>query len=175
MRYDTEQEAVANLQKYLRQLSYTDKDILPVPIDSVFDSATSDSVKSFQRKYGLKESGVADRDTWNAIYEAYLKSLSEYSPPATLPVFPRTPDGYELMLGDEYFAVNILKLILNELRIIYDSFLPLKSNVIYDEATEHNVLEFQKANALTPTGRVDKTTWDSLVNAYTNYAFDYLR
>ena len=175
MRYDTEQEAVANLQKYLRQLSYTDKDILPVPIDSVFDSATSDSVKSFQRKYGLKESGFADRATWNAIYEAYLKSLNTYTPPAPLPVFPRTPDGYELALGDEYFAVNVLKLILNELRIIYDSFLPLKSNVIYDEATEHNVLEFQKANALPPTGRVDKATWDSLVNAYTSYAFDYLR
>ena len=175
MRYDTERDAISNLQKYLRQLSYTDKDIIPVPIDSIIGSATSDSIKSFQRKYGLQESGIADRDTWNAIYEAYLDSIKVYAPPMTLPVFPRTPDGYELALGDEYFAVNILKLILNELRVIYDSFVPLKSNVIYDEATERNVLEFQKANALPMTGKVDKSTWDSLVTAYTNYAFDYIR
>ena len=175
MRYDTEKEAIANLQKYLRQLSYTDKDIIPVPIDSVFGSVTSDSVRSFQRKYGLSESGVADRETWNAIYEAYLDSINEHSPPMTLPVFPRTSDKYELILGDEYFAVSILKLILNELRLIYDSLLPLRTNSTYDEATERNVLEFQRINALPMTGKVDKTTWNSLVRAYNDYAFDYLR
>ena len=175
MRYDTEKEAIANLQKYLRQLSYTDNDIIPVPIDAVFGSVTSDSVKSFQRKYGLPESGIADKATWDAIYEAHLDSLATYSPPLSLPVFPRTPDGYELTLGDEYFAVNILKLILNELRIIYDTFLPLKPNITYDLDTQNNVLEFQRINLLPMTGNVDKATWDRLVNAYTDYAFDYLR
>ena len=61
MRYDTEKEAIANLQKYLRQLSYTDNDIIPVPIDAVFGSVTSDSVKSFQRKYGLPERETPQR------------------------------------------------------------------------------------------------------------------
>lgn len=175
MKHDTERDAIANLQKYLRQLSYTDSDIIPVPLDAVFGSVTSDSVKSFQRKYGLYESGVADKATWDAIYEAYLDSIKAYSPPLSLPVFPRTPNGYELTLGDEYFAVSILKLILNELRIIYDSFLPLKPNVTYDEDTQNNVIEFQRINSLPMTGNTDKATWDSLVNAYTDYAFDYLR
>ena len=168
MRYETEKDAIRNLQKYLRQLSYIDSDIIAVPIDSVFGSTTSDSVKSFQ-------SGIADKETWDAIYNAYLESLNAYSPPLSLPVFPRTPDRYELTLGDEYLAVNILKLILNELRVIYDTFLPLKPNVIYDEATQNNVLEFQRINSLPMTGNVDKDTWDSIVTAYIDHAFDYLR
>jgi len=54
MRYDTEKDAVRNLQILLRQLSYTDPDIIPPPIDAVFDTVTRDSLKSFQRKYRLK-------------------------------------------------------------------------------------------------------------------------
>ena len=53
MRYDTEKDAVRNLQIFLRQLSYTDPDIIPPPIDAVFDTVTRDSLKSFQRKYRM--------------------------------------------------------------------------------------------------------------------------
>lgn len=174
MEYDTRKDAVSNLQKYLRQLSYSDPDIIAPPIDSIFEQATAESVKSFQRKYGFEENGIADRDTWNAIYESYLTSLAENAPPASLPVFPRTPFGYELSLNDKYFAVSILQLILNELRTIYDSFVPLTVNGIYDRNTESNVLDYQSKNGLSKTGRVDKATWDSIVRAYTNYAYDNL-
>ena len=175
MRYETEREAIGNLQRYLRQLSYTDPDISAPPIDSIFDSVTAESVKSFQRKHGLTENGIADRETWDAIYTEYKKSVDNNSPPMALSVFPRTPSDYELSLGDEYFAVSILQLILNELRFIYDSFIPLAPSGIFDEATETNVIDFQKRNSLNMTGKVDKTTWDRLVTAYNNYAFDYLR
>ena len=174
MEHDTRKDAVNNLQRYLRQLSYTDPDITAPPIDSIFEKATADSVRSFQRKYGLNESGIADRETWNAIYSAYLNSLAQNSPPDSLPVFPRTPSGYELSLKDKYFAVSILQLLLNELRIIYDSFVPLTVNGIYDRNTEANVLDYQSKNRLSKTGRVDKATWDSIVRDYTNYAYDNL-
>ena len=132
-------------------------------------------MRSFQRKYGIAETGVANKETFDAIYSAYLDSIRAGTPPYSLPVFPRTPVSYELTLGDEYFAVSILKLILNELRIVYDTFIPLKTNPVYDEETQSNVLEFQKANGLPMTGNVDKDTWDAIVSAYTNYAYDYLR
>ena len=175
MPYDNEKDAVMNLQRYLRQISYSDPDIIFPPIDGIFDNATRESVKSFQKKHSLSETGVADRDTWEAIYAEYLTSIAKYSPPKNLPVFPRTPDSYELSLGDQYFAVSILQLLLNELRFIYDSFIPLVVSGIYDEATEANILDFQSRNGLAMTGRVDKATWDRLVGAYTDYAFDYVR
>ena len=67
-------DATRNIQRYLRQLSYTDKDITAPPIDAIFDSVTADSVRSFQRKYGLEESGTVDNTTFEALYEAYLLS-----------------------------------------------------------------------------------------------------
>ena len=44
MEHDTRKDAVNNLQRYLRQLSYTDPDITAPPIDSIFEKATADSV-----------------------------------------------------------------------------------------------------------------------------------
>ena len=72
MIYYTEKDAIRNLQRYLRQLSYTDKDIIAPPIDSIYDRATADSVRSFQRKYGIAETGIANKETFG-YYQEGLK------------------------------------------------------------------------------------------------------
>ena len=172
---NNEKDAVRNLQTYLRQLSYTDRSIASPPIDGIFDTVTRDSLKAFQKREGLPQSGVADRKTWNRLYEEYLRSLGESSPPVPLSLFPRTPENYSVALGDEYYLVSVIQLLLNELRIIYDSFIPLAVNGIFDEATEANIIDFQKKNQLPTTGRVNKATWDKIVRSFGDYAYDYLR
>ena len=175
MEHSTEKDAIRNIQRYLRQLSYTDASIPSPPIDGVFGDATRSSLTAFQRRASLPQSGIADRVTFNRLYEEYLSSLALYSPPLTIKLFPRTPDGYSVALGDEFFLVGIIQLLLNELRIIYDSFIPLVVSGIFDEATEANISDFQSKNGLLANGRVDKATWDSLVRAYNDYANDYVR
>ena len=69
MRKYTEREAIRNVQRYLRQLSYTDSEIPPVPVDGIFGEATSNSLMAFQQKNGLRVSGVADRESFDALYE----------------------------------------------------------------------------------------------------------
>ena len=171
----TEQEAIRNLQKYLRQLSYTDNSIPSPPIDGIFDDVTRESLTAFQKKHALVPSGIADRLTWQILYEEYLASLYLNSAPIPLSLFPRVPDGYYLSKGDEYFLVSIIQLLLNELTIIYDSFIPLTINGIYDDATEKNVKAFQSKNNLEVNGQINKETWNKLVEAYHNYASDYVR
>ncbi|MBQ8140996.1 MAG: peptidoglycan-binding protein [Clostridia bacterium] len=171
----SERDAVTNLQRYLRQLSYTEKSIPPLPIDGIFENATREALIAFQRLYSLSPSGVADRETWNKLYEEYLKSISKNQAPRMLDLFPRVPDDYSLRRGDEYFLVNTVQFLLNELRIIYDSFIPLVISGIFDEATETNVMDFQKKNKLDATGRVDKETWNKIIEAYENYAGGYLK
>ncbi|MBQ7384524.1 MAG: peptidoglycan-binding protein [Clostridia bacterium] len=175
MEHSTQRDAIRNIQRYLRQLSYTDSSIPSPPIDGIFDDVTRNSLTSFQRSASLPQSGVADRETFSRLYEAYLASLALYSPPLSLNLFPRTPDGYSVSAGDEFFLVGIIQLLLNELRIIYDSFIPLVISGIFDEATEANISDFQSKNGLAANGRVDKATWDSLVRAYNNYTADYVR
>lgn len=175
MPYISQKQAISNLQRYLRTISYNDVDIPSPPIDGIFESRTRDSLLAFQKKHGLYPSGVGDRETWNKLYEEYLRYEVQNAPPSPLNVFPRVPDGYSLSLGDEYFLVSIIQLLLNELRLIYDSFLPLVTNGIYDESTEANVRDFQSKNLLDVTGKVDKATWDKIVSAYDSYAADYQR
>ena len=171
----TEKDAITNIQRYLRQLSYTQTDIPSPPVDGIFGDTTRASLEAFQRAHSLNPSGIADKSTFDKLYEEYLASLALYSAPLALGLFPRTPDGYYLSLGDEFFLVSVIQLLLNEIRIIYDSFIPLVISGVFDEATEANVSDFQAKSGLPKSGRVDKATWDALVRAYENYASDYLR
>ena len=170
----TYQSAVYNLQRYLRQLSYADPRISAPPQDGIFDEKTKKSLTEFQRAHSLIPSGVADRETWDMLYSEYLLSTALYSPPRALDVFPRVPDGYAVSLGDEFFLVSIIQFLLNELRIIYDSFIPLFINGVYDEATAANVRNFQRKNRIADSGKVDKETWNALVRAYNEYAANYV-
>ncbi len=173
MRQFTEEDAIRNLQRYLRQLSYTESDIPPLPIDGIFDSATREALRAYQIKNGLEATGIADRETWDSLYESYLRSLERYSPPSAFSPFPRVPDGYALKEGDISFAVAAVQFLLNEISQILDTLDVIEIDGIYGEETASAVREFQQAHSLDVTGAVDKRTWDNLVNIYENYGKDY--
>ena len=67
----TEEDARRNLQKYLRQLAYFDENIPFVPLDGNSGSATADALRAYQARRGLPVTGVADQETWEALYEDY--------------------------------------------------------------------------------------------------------
>lgn len=173
-KHSTYNIAVANLQRYLRQLSYTNAEISSPPIDGIFEDKTRRSLTEFQKLYGLPQSGVADKASWDKLYLEYLRSLALYSPPLSLNIFPRVPDGYSVTLGDEFFLVSVIQFLLNELRIIYDSFIPLLVSGIYDETTAENIRIFQRKNKINETGTVNKETWDALVEAWNKNAANYV-
>ena len=170
----TYSDAVLNLQRYLRALSYSDPRISSPPQDGVFGERTKKSLTEFQRAHSLLPNGIADKATWDALYAEYLLSEALYTPPRTLDVFPRVPDGYAVSLGDEFFLVSIIQFLLNELRIVYDTFIPLLINGVYDEATAENIRDFQRKNLIEDSGRVNKETWDRLVEAYEAHAANYV-
>ena len=175
MRELNEQTAIKNLQRYLRQLSYTDKEISPVPIDGIFDTATRDSLMSFQKKYGLEQNGVADRETWDMLYSKHLLSLSENAVPKGFSPFYRVPKGETLSLGDKNFGVAAVQFMLNEISVINDALPVLEINGIFDNATERAVALFQSSAPLEVTGQVNLATWNALVDAFDAYGNDYVQ
>ena len=169
--YVNESDAIFNLQKYLRQLAYFDDDLPLVPIDEERD--TEDAIMKFQRKYGLSETGIADKTTWDLIFLKYLESLEDNAVPAMISPFPRTPNNYSLTLGDSLFLVEILQYMLEELKSRYDEFEPVLRTGIYDEPTEKAVKDFQMRNSLPVTGNTDVLTWNSIANQYNFTSRDY--
>ena len=154
-------DAIKNIQKYLRHLSYHNDAISPVPIDGVWATDTQRAVAEFQRQNGLTVTGTVDRTTWERLKEAYDRSIAANSPPESLGLFPREPQDYSLSIGDQGFLVDTVQYILSELESIY--FFPSFSITgTYDDITANIVAEFQKRNKITPSGKVDRETWDAL-------------
>ena len=156
-----ERDAISNTQKYLRQLSYHDGDIPPVPIDGIWDTETARALTAFQRKNGLAPTGRVDRATFELLKLQYEDSIAQSSPPAKLDVFPRIPADYSVGEGDEGFVVDAIQYVLGELEQLY-TFGPIAKSGTYDIATASLVRLFQDANNITPTGRVDRETWDAM-------------
>lgn len=171
MAHPNEKDAIRNLQRYLRQLSYTDKSIPPPPIDGIFGSRTAQALRAFQLSVGLPPTGVADRTTWNALYAAYRESLRHNGNPVALAQFPRLSYGYTLREGDKNFLVSMIQYALSELSLIYDGMDDVKVTGEYDAPTAAAVKEFQEKHGIPATGCVDRETWDAIADTY-NRTFD---
>ena len=165
-------EATIMLQTYLRQLAYHDNDIPFIVIDGIFDDQTRDALAAFQRKYELTPNGVADRRTWNLLYEKYLESLEENSIAESLLVFPTRPDGFFYKVGDVGYGVGVIQMILDSLDAYYD-FGEIPIDQKYGEKTRRAVRTFQEKNGITPTGDVDKKTWNLLAEQMNYLHRDY--
>ena len=173
MRQNNEREAVRNIQRYLRRLSYTDPSIPPVLIDGIFGEATRESLIAFQRMNGLNGSGVADRESWDMLYKSYLAAVDRYTPPSGFSVFPRVPKDYAIGMGEVSFAVSTVQYLLSEVSAIIDTLEEVPITGKFDIETARAVSLFQNASGLDVTGEVDLMTWQSLVDTYERYGRDY--
>lgn len=168
-----EKQAVANLQKYLRQLAYEDPTLTQPPIDGIFDTVTRKSLIEFQTKNSLSPTGIADKNTWELLFSLYLKSISNNSLARTPYVLPRNQGKKGLVPGDTSFYVTALQFMLRELSKDYGDILNIKITGQYDNNTSSAVSQFQSINSLPVTSAVDKATWDRIVNAYNRRADEY--
>ena len=161
-------EAVRNIQRYLRALSYENPAISRPPLNGVFGSATESALKEFQSELGLEATGRADKNTFDTLYREYLSASARNDTTAPLDFFPTVPRGYEIDLGERSLTVKILQLLLTELSVVFDTLDDIAMTGIYDEATAQNVRKFQFLSSLPVTGRVDRVTWNRILRDYAN-------
>lgn len=161
-----EQEAIRNLQRYLRQLYFSEENIPKVPVDGIFDTATRESLRAFQRSRGLPETGIADQRTWELLFDAYRAALALGGIPVSVELFPIYPRGSVLSMGSQGFAVMTLQYLLGELEHTYGELIAPPMDGIYGEKTQGAVRAFQLRNALPPDGIADLLTWNRIVDQY---------
>lgn len=166
------QQAITNLQTYLRAISFVDGRIRRVPIDGLFDTDTQGAVFEFQSTRGLPSTGVVDKATWDAIYAEYLEILKASDRQPTVNFFPTEPEGYEAAFGEESTFIAIVQLMLRELSAIYDDIDINDINGVFDRETEEAIKIFQLASRLPVTGRINRVTWNRLGKDFTNYTHD---
>ena len=165
-RSETQVPSITNLQRYLRQLSYDTSDINAPPVDGIAGEDTRSALQSFQALQGLPVTGRADLATWEALYNAYRRSLADNGMPVQISVFPRSPLGFEMQVGTRGFAVATLQYMLQELELYEPTAEQGFPNGVYDVATAEAVKRLQSRSLLPITGRVDLLTWNSLAEQY---------
>ncbi len=164
----TNELAVRNLQRYLRTVSDDKNEFNTVLIDGIFDTQTRTALSEYQKSVGLPDTGIANKETWDTLFEDYLDVTEPKRTRKGLYLFPQKPSGYEVALGDTQTLVRIIQILLLELRLTYDIFENIVESGTYDSATEDAIKDFQRINGLPITGRVDERTYNRIVREYSN-------
>ena len=158
------ERAISELQQALRDIAKTDSDILSVIPDGIFAEETEESVKSFQRKFGLTETGKVDFELWDKIQEERQKALFTLSEP--IQVIAIKKEDLPLVLGQISKEVHMLNMMLNSLSEKYSNFENVGVSDEFSAKTKNEVEKWQEVIGHQVTGEVDKLTWNRLAEQY---------
>ena len=161
--------SVATLQRRLDRIAINYPQIpFILKANGLYGDRTEASVRTFQRVFGLNQTGIVDRETWYRILYVYnaVKKLAELNSEGERienDSFPRN-----LSFGDR--GTDVLR-IQYYLLVISDalSYLSVPQPVItgiYDTATQNTVRGFQQYYGLPVTGNIDEQTWNAIVKYY---------
>ena len=159
--------AVRNLQYYLDYLSRFYQSVPPVSNDGIFGDVTRSAVIAIQKEFGLPANGIVDRDTWNALYNAYLGIIDQLegqlSAGDVIP-FP----GVILRLGSESDEVALIQRYLNTIADTYTEIPKLDPTGYFGTATQNAILAFQRIFGLPDNGIIDASVWDEIMTVYSD-------
>ena len=157
---------VITVQYYLAYIALFVSTVIAPAVDGVFGVGTRDAVASFQKTYGLSESGVVDRVTWDRIERVYQDILStmpyEYSPGTILP-FP----GRVLREGVVGNDVRALQEYLNYISDYYSAIPKTTADGVFGVGTAGTVRAFKELFDIPgDPERVSAQTWNAITSVY---------
>ncbi len=164
-------DEVRMLQYYLAVIGAYYDAVQPVDITGYFGEMTEKSVKSFQRVFGLPQTGMVDRSTRNALYRAYEGIVESVPPDYTdVALYP----GTVLRESSSGESVKIIQEYLSLIHETYSNIPAVNNTGYFGPLTKQSVIEFQKQFGINPTGIVGAVTWDSIAGVYSDlrYGFD---
>ena len=155
--------AVEQLQFWLNTLAQYESSIPSLTVDGVYGTGTANTVRAFQRKYGLTVDGVVGRDTWTELYDQFRSIQSDNGTPNAYP-------GTALRQGSSGQNVRLVQFWLKIARTVYSSLNNITVDGIFGSSTAAAVRRFQTYFGLTSDGVVGRTTWNKLYEVYNGIA-----
>jgi len=139
--------------------------------DGIFSYDTENSVREFQRTFGLTEDGVVGNATWytvQRIYNAVKRLNALNSEGLTLDeVTKQFPEV--LRLGDTGTGVANLQYYIRYLSQFYNTIPSVELDGIFGPSTEAAVRDMQRTFGLPVDGIVGIETWNTMYNNYLSF------
>ena len=159
-------DGVLTIQYYLSYISLFVPSVIEVAYDGSFGPATANAVRSFQRTYGLPETGEVDRATWDRMEQVYFGILGEidyeFRSGRILP-FP----GRVLRLGIEGSDVRALQEYLNFISQSYPEIPRVNVDGVFGPSTAAQVRAFKERFDLPgDPERVNAPVWNAIASIY---------
>ena len=155
--------AVEQLQFWLNTLAQYESSIPSLTVDGVYGTGTANTVRAFQRKYGLTVDGVVGRDTWTELYDQFRSIQSDNGTPNAYP-------GTALREGSSGQNVRLVQFWLKIARTVYTSLANVTVDGKFGAGTAAAVQRFQRYFGLTSDGVVGRITWNKLYEVYNDIA-----
>ncbi|MBR6602939.1 MAG: peptidoglycan-binding protein, partial [Clostridia bacterium] len=169
LRLGASSEDVRTIQRQLNRIGVNYPAVTPrLNADGIFNTATEEAVKSFQRIFNLTPDGIVGKATWYKIKSIFnaVKGLAELqSEGLTIEDIDRIYQT-ELALGDEGTQVRALQYYLAVIGYFDDEIPQVRLTGIFDAATENAVRAFQSQKGLTTDGIVGRNTWNAITESY---------
>ena len=164
-------QEVSIIQYYLAVIGAYYEAVAPVEITGYFGEETEKSVKSFQRVFGLPQTGVVDRTTWNDLYRAYQGIVESvpFDDAAGVALYP----GKVLKEGMSGDAVRIIQEYLTFISQTYPDIPAVNNTGYFGPLTKQSVMAFQRQFGLNPNGVVGVLTWDKIAGVYSDLRFGF--
>ena len=161
---------VSMLQYYLAVIGAYYEAVIPVEITGYFGEQTERSVKSFQRVFGLPQTGVVDRATRNDLYRAY-EGIAESVPSqyTAVALYP----GTVLREGARGDSVRTIQQYLTYINRSYPDIPAVSDTGYFGPLTRQSVTAFQRQFGIDPSGIVGAVTWDRIAGVYSDLRFGF--
>ena len=157
-------QPIRSLQTMLRVIAEDDPSHIRIVPDGIYGPETMSAVSLFQRKHGLRVTGVTDQPTWEAIVAAYEPALVRID--EAYPVDIILNPGQVIRRGERHPHVHFIQGMLTVLAEAYKSISKPSCNGLLDTPTSNALSDFQYLNGLPMTGELDKYTWKNLALQY---------
>ncbi len=158
-------EGVKATQYMLRYIAQYENTVPFLTVTGLYDAATEEAVKGFQRTYGLPDSGIVDAKTYARIFDVY-NALILSLPDSLFENTARPYPGYALSLGASSDYVSDLQQYLSVISEVFPEIPAPPITGRFDEATENAVLALQELAGIEPNGRVTRLTWEAISELY---------
>ncbi|MBE6599973.1 MAG: spore cortex-lytic protein [Ruminococcaceae bacterium] len=154
------------VQYYLSVISFFDASLPQVYITGTYDQNTENAVRQFQAANGLNPDGIVGRETWNALTDAYERTIATLPPEYTDRASEIYP-GRFLDLGQSGRDVLDLQILINRAAANYPYIPTVAEDGEFGPATERAVIAIQENGGLPVSGVAGPLTWYTL-NELTN-------